>query len=565
MSIYVRKKTDKNKDGTTRTYLYVVESIYDEVTKNTKQKFLFSLGRIDDPDTSEVIKRLVLSLSEFVKDIKVLNIEQDLILEDSKTYGEIQIFRKLWEDLGFERVLRKHFSKTNREVDLVEAIFTMVCNRLMAPSSERAVNEWKKGVYEPRWDSLDLHHFYRALDFLIEHKEKIELGLFKTTKNLFNYKVDVVMFDTTTVSYWGEGEGAEGLLKYGYAKNKRNDLKQLVIGIIMDQNGYPIGHEVWEGNKSDKPAFKEIIDKVRKKYQIGKVILVADRGMVSEENIKYLEDNGYEYILGVKMRQLKKSTKEILLDDEEGFIKIGKTVLKAKEMRGYELWEKEKKLKGEEISEAEREEYIRSNAGKRRWIVCLNEEIEEMDKEKREYFKKIIEDKIEFNTAKDWIIRNGYKKYVKIEDMKIRLDEEKLSEEELYDGKWVLVTNSSLSIPEVIKGYKGLSKIERHFRELKDEIEVGPIYHYVERRIRAHIFVSFIALQMKVALTKKLEEIDEEVSYSEVMRDLSRMRAVEVNIGGERLMIRVEPQGKAKLAFEAVKMKVPSKILAKLK
>lgn len=367
---------------------------------------------------------------------------------------------------GLERVLRKHFSKTNREVDLVEAIFTMVCNRLLAPSSERAVNEWKNGVYEPRWESLELHHFYRALDFLIENKEKLELNFHKATKNLFNYKVDVVMFDTTTVSYWGEGEEAEELLKYGYAKNKRNDLKQLVIGIIMDQNGYPIGHEVWEGNKSDKPAFKEVIDKVKKKYQIGKVILVADRGMVSEENIRYLEDNGYEYILGVKMRQLNKTKKEILLQDE-GFSRIGKTVLKAKELRGYELWEKEKTLKGEEIKDEEREECIRSNVGKRRWVVCLNEEVEEMDREKREYFRKIIEDKIEFSTAKEWIIRNGYKKYVKIEDMKIRLDEEKLSEDELYDGKWVLVTNSSLSIPEVIEGYKGLSKIERHFRELK--------------------------------------------------------------------------------------------------
>jgi len=563
MSIYVREKTDKNKDGTTRTYLYVVESIYDKATKNTKQKFLFCLGRLDDPDTSKLAEKLALALSKYVKDVKVLNIEQDFALEDSKIYGEIQIFRRLWEDMGFERVLRKHFSKTNREVDLVEAIFTMVCNRLLAPSSERAVNEWKNGVYEPRWESLELHHFYRALDFLIENKEKLELNFHKATKNLFNYKVDVVMFDTTTVSYWGEGEEAEELLKYGYAKNKRNDLKQLVIGIIMDQNGYPIGHEVWEGNKSDKPAFKEVIDKVKKKYQIGKVILVADRGMVSEENIRYLEDNGYEYILGVKMRQLNKTKKEILLQDE-GFSRIGKTVLKAKELRGYELWEKEKTLKGEEIKDEEREECIRSNVGKRRWVVCLNEEVEEMDREKREYFRKIIEDKIEFSTAKEWIIRNGYKKYVKIEDMKIRLDEEKLSEDELYDGKWVLVTNSSLSIPEVIEGYKGLSKIERHFRELKNEIEVGPIYHYVERRIRAHIFVSFIALQMKVALTKKLREIDEEASYSEVLSDLSRMRAVKVNIGGERLMIRIDPQDKAKLAFKAVKMMVPSKILARL-
>ena len=559
-AIFPTVKINKNKDGSTRAYLYLVRSTYDKETRSYKQEYIASLGRIDNSDASALVDSLILKLSEFANKIKVFNIEEGIDTDESKIYGEIQIFRKLWKDLGLEKVLRKYFSKTNKQVDLVEAIFTMVCNRLIAPSSERAINEWKKDVYEPRWEFLELHHFYRALDFLIENKEELELNFYKATRNLFNYKVDIVMFDTTTVSYWGEGEEAEELLKYGYAKNKRNDLKQLVIGIIMDQNGYPIGHEVWEGNKSDKPAFKEVIDKVKKKYEIGKVILVADRGMVSEENIRYLEDNGYEYILGVKMRQLNKTKKEILLQ-EEGFSRIGKTVLKAKELRGYELLEKEKALKGEEIKEEEREEYIRSNIGKRRWIVCLNEEVEEMDKEKREYFRKIIEDKIEFSTAKEWIIRNGYKKYVKIEDMKIRLDEEKLSEDELYDGKWVLVTNSSLSIPEVIEGYKGLSKIERHFRELKDEIEVGPIYHYVERRIRAHIFVSFIALQMKVALTKKLKEIDEEASYSEVIKDLRKLRAVEILVDNKRLITRTNLKGKAELAFRAVKLSIPPKVL----
>jgi len=335
----------------------------------------------------------------------------------------------------------------------------MVCNRLIAPSSERAMNRWKEDVYEPKWDRYDLHHFYRALDFLADHKENLELSLYKASKDLFNYKVDVVMFDTTSVSYWGEGEVANELLKYGYPKNKRNDLKQLVIGIIMDQRGFPIGHEVWEGNKSDKPAFKEVIEKIKKKYSIGKVIMVADRGMVSEDNIKYLEENGYEYILGVKMRQMSKIRKEILLSDE-GFEDIGKR-LKGKEIREMELWEREKKQRGEEVKEEEKEVYSESLKSKRRWVVCYNEEIASIEKEKREYFQKIIENKIEFDTAKEWLIKNGYRKYVRIEDMKISLDEDKLMEEEIYDGKWVLITNSSLSIGELIWGYKGLAKNRR--------------------------------------------------------------------------------------------------------
>ena len=518
MSIYARVKNFKNKDGSTRSYLYLVESTYDPKTKMSKQRNICNLGRIDDPGTSKVVDNIIKHLSEFSEKIKILNIEQDIDVDEAKTYGEIQIFRKLWKDLGLEKVLTKYFSKTNKQVDLVEAIFAMVCNRLIAPSSERAMNRWKEDVYEPKWDRYDLHHFYRALDFLADHKENLELSLYKASKDLFNYKVDVVMFDTTSVSYWGEGEVANELLKYGYPKNKRNDLKQLVIGIIMDQKGFPIGHEVWEGNKSDKPAFKEVIEKIKKKYSIGKVIMVADRGMVSEDNIKYLEENGYEYILGVKMRQMSKIRKEILLSDE-GFEDIGKR-LKGKEIREMELWEREKKQRGEEVKEEEKEVYSESLKSKRRWVVCYNEEIASIEKEKREYFQKIIENKIEFDTAKEWLIKNGYRKYVRIEDMKISLDEDKLMEEEIYDGKWVLITNSSLSIGELIWGYKGLAKIENHFRDLKSEIEVGPIYHYTERRIRGHIFVCFIALQMKVLLTQKLEEIGEDLTYSEVMRDV---------------------------------------------
>ncbi|MGB9681502.1 MAG: IS1634 family transposase [bacterium] len=561
MSIFPVVKTLNNKNGSTRSYLYLVKSTYIKETDSYKQEYIFNFGRIDNPDTSKLVDSIIEKLSQFSDKVKVLNIEKDIDTDESKTYGEIQIFRKLWKDLGFERVLRRYFSKTNKQVDLVEAIFAMVCNRLIAPSSERAVNRWKETVYEPKWEAYDLHHFYRALDFLVENKEKLELSLYKATKNLFNYEVDVVMFDTTTVSYWGEGEEAEEVLKYGYAKNKRNDLKQLVIGIIMDQNGFPIGHEVWEGNKSDKPAFKEVIEKIKRRYQIGKVILVADRGMVSEENIQYLEENGYEYILGVKMRQLNKTRKEILLGDNEGFTRIGKSLLKVKEIREYELWEKEKEVKKEEITEEEEERYKGSNKGKRRWVVCLNEEVESMDREKREYFRKIIEGKIEFNTAKEWLIRNGYKKYVKIEDMKISLDEEKLREEELYDGKWILITNSKLSSQEVIGGYKGLAKIERHFRDLKSEIEVGPIYHYTEKRIRGHIFVCFIALQIKVALMKKLRELDEETSYSEVMNDVSKIKAVEILIGNKRIITRTNLKGKATLAFKAVKTTIPPKVI----
>lgn len=437
----------------------------------------------------------------------------------------------------------------------------MVCNRLIAPSSKRETNEWKKEVYEPGWEQYELHHFYRAMDFLVEHKEDVEVELFEATKDLFNCKVDVIMFDTTTVSYWGEGEKAGNLLAYGYSKDKRFDLKQLVIGVIMAQDGTPLGHEVWEGNKSEKPAFKEIIDKIKRKFAIGKVILVADRGMVSEENIRFLEASGYEYILGVKMRQQSRVRKNLLLADE-GFEQLDNSGLKVKVLTELELMSRELLRKEQRLpTEEEKKKFGETAASKRRWVACLNEAVARDDAAKRAFFREIIEHKIEFATAKEWIVKNGYKKYVKIEGMQISLNEERLLEDELYDGKWVLVTNSTLPVFNLVNSYKDLAKIERHFRDLKSELEVGPIYHQTEKRIRAHIFICFLALQLKYALTRKLKGISEEIGYGEVMRDVSKIKAVELKVGEQRVVMRTNLEGNAHYAFKAIRVPIPSKII----
>jgi len=294
---------------------------------------------------------------------------------------------------------------------------------------------------------------------------------------------------------------------------------------------------------------------------IGKVIFVADRGMISEDNLAYLEENNYEYILGVKMRQLKECRK-YHLPDENGFEPMEGTFLYVKEASEYELWYRERARYGNVPTDEEIKEFNKSKKSKRRWVVCLNKFMEKLDKASREYFRQIIEGKIEFSTAKEWIIKNGYKKYVQIDEMKISLNEDRLDEDELYDGKWVMISNSNLPAFNLVKSYKELSKIERHFRDLKSELEVGPIFHYTEARIRAHIFVCFIALQMKVALTKRLKGVCEDVSYSEVMKDVSKIKAIEISAEGQRIVLRTDIEGSAYYAFKAVKTQVPNKVIA---
>jgi transposase len=548
--MFTRIKKFKNKDGSIREYLFIVENKW--VNGKAKQNVIANLGRLDKAMTGRV-DSLMESVSKYASRQNLINACKDIEPLNSKTYGELIIFRKIWHRLGLDKLFKKYLKESNKEIDLTEAIFALVSNRLIAPSSKREACYWKEEVYEPKWDNYQLHHFYRALDFIQKNKEKMEKELFDTTKDIFKCKVDVMMFDTTTVKYWGKGKDND-LLDYGYSKEKRGDLKQLVLGIIMDKDGVPLGHEVWPGNTSDKKSFKKVIDKIKYKYSIEKVILVCDRGMISEKIIEYLEAEKYEYILGVRMRQLSKDRRNILLS-EKLFKRVSKNI-SVKELKEWELYEqsrreaeRQREASGKEVrhrlNSEELKEYKKSKKGRRRWVVYLNEKVASQDREKREYFKKIIENKIEFRTAKEWIVKNGYKKYVTIKEMSIELDRDKLQEEWLYDGKWALISNSKLDSMELVYTYKDLNQIERHFRSLKSDIEVGPIFHWTESRIRAHIFVCFLALQIKVALTKAIKSISKDLSYSEVMRDVRKIKAVTFRVKDLDLTMRTDLSGKA--------------------
>ena len=245
MNIYARTKSFDNKDGTKREYLYLVESVWIPEKKSSRQKNICCLGRIDSDDIQKTIDNMLKNLSKYSDRLEVLEICKDINVTSNKIYGEILIFKKLWKELNFEGILRHYYEKSCRIVDITEAVFAMVCNRLIEPGSKRGAYEWKEDVHCPEWDKYSLHHFYRSLDFLEKHKEEIEKDYFFNMRDLFNLKVNVMMFDTTSISYWGKGDKAKEFLAHGYAKNKRFDLKQLVVGIVMDQQGMPLAHEVW--------------------------------------------------------------------------------------------------------------------------------------------------------------------------------------------------------------------------------------------------------------------------------------------------------------------------------
>ena len=528
--MYFRIKRQKSKEGVTREYLCIAESFRKD--GKIKQKSIANLGRLDQLRLSGNLERLAEKLNELVGKRILVDLAKDVKAEWAKHFGVIQVLKAVWRRLDISKILLEETEASRQEYSFHEAIQAMIINRLVKPASKLETWRWKTRVFEPAWEPLHLQHFYRAMDYLVEHKDRIEETLLKRRDDLFGKSLDLVLFDTTTVKYWGE-HSASGLLKYGYSKEKRMDLKQIIIGVLMSKEGLPLAHEVWEGNQSDMESFKIIISRLKDRFDIKKVILVCDRGMVSERNLKALEEAGYEYIVGVKMRSLDEEKKRELLG-EIGFEEIRE-----------DLFVKEKKHEG------------------RRYLICFNPKEAEYEAQKREYFKHVIAQKISDYSFKDWIVKNGYRKYIKLEgkDFQITMDDERLEEEKIYDGKWILLTNTEYASRDCALYYKSLSQIEQGFRALKSEIETGPIYHWTTRRIRGHVFICFLALLVKIAFEKALEKIDPKAVYSEVIQALKDVKATLIRVKDREIILRTALPEKAYLGFKAAGIRIPGDAL----
>jgi len=524
--MFVRTKTFKNKDGSIREYLFICETRREG--NKVRQITLANLGRLDSIDTQRTIDNLIDSLAKFSKKRAILNLSKGLFADWAKLYGPVLVFKALWQKTGLKRIISEYAKERKFEFDLSSVIFSMVLGRLLDPLSKLSTQKWlKREVYDEEIDGLRLEHLYRSLDFLKENAENIEDSLYREDLNLFNQGVDLFFFDTTSIKFYGE---ENSLMKKGHSKDKRPDLNQVVVGIVLRRDGKPISHHIFPGNTVDVVAFKEMITSIKKRFRINRVVFVVDRGMISRENIRLLDELGLEYIIGVKLRQ-KKEVKEDVVSRAGRYKEVSKN-----------LFVKEVFL------------------GKKRYIVCLNPIEQIRDSLKRDEIIKRLKEKLK-KDPKSLIKNHAYRGLIKIERDSIKINEEKIKEEERYDGKYVLTTNTNLSAEDVATAYRGLFRIERVFRELKSYLEIQPIYHYAERRIEAHIFLCFLALLLEWELARRLKEIDDKISVHEVIDDLCQVKIVKLRYEETEFLVRTELKGKAYLAFKAVGIRVPPRVI----
>ncbi|OGF63640.1 MAG: transposase [Candidatus Fischerbacteria bacterium RBG_13_37_8] len=522
--MFIRTKTFKNKDGSQRAYVQIVESI--RTQGKIRQKVIANIGRMEDA-THEKIERLVDSLEKFIGREKVALQDERLMVRQAKEWGVDLIFRNLWEKLGIDKILKQFIKKAETEIPIEEAIYAMILNRISDPLSKRGTSDWISEVYRSGFEELELHHFYRALDFLIQHKDEIEQLLFSKAVDVLSLKLDIVFWDTTSV--YLEGNSYEGIAEYGYSKDHRPDKVQVVVGILMTGEGIPVAHEIYPGNISDKKTFTSIIKKVRERFSLRRVIFVADRGMVSTEILKELEKEKIEYIVGIRMRKMK-LTEQVLR--RAGAYRGVADNLRVKEVH-----------------------YLGD-----RYIVCFNPEEANREKQVRQQLVENLEEVLHQRGVKSLIGNSLYKRFLKMKTASAEVDYDKLRTEEKYDGKYVLKTNSNLPASDAALAYKQLWRIEQAFKELKTTLEIRPIYHWKDRRIKAHIFICFLALLLEFTFYKSMKDAGIKQDYIYLMRDLKKLKAVEIELDGNVYLCRNELVGRAYDVFKALGIRPPNHI-----
>ena len=542
----------RTKTSGPRSYLQIVENRWEE--GRTRQRVVATLGRLDHLQQDGRLDALLASGARLSQSVLLLSAHAQghLPTITTRRIGPALLFQRLWQETGCQRVIERLLAGRRFEFDVERAVFLTVLHRLFASGSDRAADKWRQDYQIDGCDALQLHHLYRAMAWLGEElpddqqagktpfaprciKDRIEEDLFAHRRDLFT-GLQLVFFDTTSIYF--EGNGGEDLGQRGFSKDHRPDLYQMVVGAVLDAHGRPLCCELWPGNTTDVTTLIPVVDRLRGRFGIGRVCIVADRGMISRETIEALErdERGWQYILGARMRSQNEVKDEVLSRAGRYRVVHPKRVNSddPSPLKVKEVW-----------------------VGERRYVVCLNEDEARKDAADREAIVAALREQLR-SGDKSLVGNKGYRRYLGGGDSPgFRIDEAKIAEEARYDGKWVLRTNTDLDSAEVALQYKRLWMVEHWFRSCKTLLQTRPIYHRCDETIRGHVFWSFLALVLRQELQARLEERGHELEWADVICDLDRLQMVEVEQDGKRFRLRSEVQGTCGKVFQAVGVALP--------
>jgi transposase len=506
--MYLRTIQRRNKDGSVTRYVQLAHN--HRKGASTQAEVLVQLGREDRLDM-DGLRRLVGSITRYLDGVGALpptadaGHDQALTVESSPTLGAVWLLDGLWQRLGVADALRGVLGARRFTSDVERVLFALVANRAVDPMSKLGAAEWAcHDAAIPRLAGMDDDQAYRAMDLLVtaDAQARVQEAVFFAAAHLLNLEVDLLLFDTTSTFFQRDTEetGPGGFRVYGHSKDHRPDLPQIVIGLAVTREGIPVRVWCWPGSTNDMTVIQQVKDDLRG-WRLGRVVTVVDRGFASDDNLAYLTRAGGHWIAGERLRDGGADVAAVLA--RQGRYQQVRDNLRVKEVR------------------------LGSGDAARRFVLCHNPEQAERDRTQREQAVERLEAELDriaalrakaAKHAKAKTAARGGRQIQQADDhLKVEcalrdhptlgrwlrqtpggrlvVDRAKIRAEAKLDGKFLLSTSDpDLSAEDIALGYKNLLEAERAFRDLKTTLELRPVWHRLERRIRAHVLLCWLAL-----------------------------------------------------------------------
>lgn len=552
--MYLRTVKAAGGEGVQHQYLRLVES-YREGGKN-KQRIVLNLGRTDL--LAPHLDALTRILGGRPAAPRLRSVEFKAV--GAWDYGPLLVARQLWRNLGLEAIVERLGGRGHQDgVTLCERAWVLVANRLCRPTSEHGLASWLETDfvcdrhgrrYLAQWrDEAEraasrtprvrvalrqLKQWYRTLDQLHARKSTIERELYFRLRDLFSLKVDVVFYDLTSTYF--EGQGPPPLARHGYSRDGKPRNRQVLVGVVL-VDGWPLTHHVFAGNWRDVRTVPGVLEDLAQRFGLRRVVLVGDRGMVSSDNLERLRQSGQGYVVGLQRRrrediyQYLERASGPWLECPPGITAREQALApktEVQEVPGDEPGVRVFVVRSEERLAYERGQRLRAMAEVRAELEALQQRIAKG--------KLKAADKIGAAAARI-VGRNHGQRYYEWEysDGRFRFFEHprNLKREQALEGKYLIQTEErNLGPLEAVRIYKELSEVERAFANLKDVIELRPIYHQTEKRVQAHLFVAALAFLLHRALEKKLKAAGLDLSATAALEALRTVRVVDLELGG---------------------------------
>ncbi len=520
-------RIEKKKSG---SYIRIVESYRDE-NNLTKHKTLYNLGKAEYYKP-EQLKRMGAALFELGNgDIKEL--KNNSIKELSRfNYGFPLVYQQILSIYNLDTMLDRCFRHGNLKTNILQSVLLMLIERLNDPVSK--LSNFKNQHDYIGLQPVDLHHLYRSLDYLSEHQEAIKMQIFNRYRNLFNQQFDVVFYDVTTFYFESSVEKEGELRQLGFGKDGKIGDTQVVFGMLIDKNKHPIYYKLYNGKQYEGHTLTKALGELKSRFLIDKIIVVADTGMMNNDNLEYIEkQTDYEYIFGERMKNLSDAKKSELINPQNYTQSI-----KVIDRHGKEIAIK----------------YFVTSYKNRTLIGTYSEKRARKDKHERE--EKIRKAAKMLENPSN-LKRKAAHYYLKpTTDEKYELDQQKIKQSEKYDGYFCVATNiKKLNISEIIDNYKHLFQIEHDFRSMKSHLETRPMFHWTDSRIEGHICLCYIALTLLINLQLQLKKQNINMSENQIRKALSDMQLSLIQQGNDQYYLRSALKPEQEQILKVLKLK----------